>query len=301
MNANITRHQSAPKVSVVLGTYNRLKYLKKAIASVRSEVKTLSSEIIVIDGGSNDGTIQWLCAQQDLITIIHHNRVPATNGTTSLYPWGYFMNIAFRAAHGTYILMLSDDTVMVPGSLSKAMLMYDRLLATSEKIGAIAFYWRDWLFSKEYHITSLFGSTLNVAHGIFLRSALEQVGWINERDYEFYCADYDLSMALTQHGYRIYACPQAFVEHFALANPRIRAANAHSSNKDRDTFFHRWVTTQGSWQKHMHIGEITLAYVDTTHTGRKAFDPRYTLTLRYALSQFRRQICALHTRRKLWP
>ena len=43
-------------------------------------------------------------AAQDIITIVHHNRA---NGAT-MRSWGWFMNIAFRSAHGRCILMMSD-------------------------------------------------------------------------------------------------------------------------------------------------------------------------------------------------
>ena len=51
---------SAPDVSVVIGTYNRLRFLRATLESVREELAGVSHEIIVIDGGSDDGTIAWL-------------------------------------------------------------------------------------------------------------------------------------------------------------------------------------------------------------------------------------------------
>ena len=62
------------QVSIVLGSYNRLNFIKLTIDSIRRETQNLSHEIIVVDGGSDDGTMQWLACQKDVITIIQHNR-----------------------------------------------------------------------------------------------------------------------------------------------------------------------------------------------------------------------------------
>ena len=64
------------KLSIVLGTYNRVSFLKIAIDSIRAELNrfNLTSEVIVVDGGSNDGTTGWLAKQRDIVSIIQHNR-----------------------------------------------------------------------------------------------------------------------------------------------------------------------------------------------------------------------------------
>lgn len=64
------------KVSFVIGTYNRYHFLLATINSIKKEINLngLSSEIIVVDGGSTDGTIKWLTSQKDIISIIQHNR-----------------------------------------------------------------------------------------------------------------------------------------------------------------------------------------------------------------------------------
>jgi glycosyltransferase involved in cell wall biosynthesis len=67
--------QSAPaQVSIVLGTYNRLSFLKATIASVRASQIDIPYEIIVVDGGSQDGTLDWLTEQRDIVSIVQHNR-----------------------------------------------------------------------------------------------------------------------------------------------------------------------------------------------------------------------------------
>src|SRR6266567_1857659 len=68
------RVMPAPKVSVILGSYNRLRFLKSTIASVRGNGISSPSEIIVVDGGSTDGSLEWLARQKDIILIVQHNR-----------------------------------------------------------------------------------------------------------------------------------------------------------------------------------------------------------------------------------
>ena len=58
---------------MVLGTLNRLPYLKAAIQSVRQSKIDRPLEMIVVDGGSTDGTLAWLAEQRDVITVIQHN------------------------------------------------------------------------------------------------------------------------------------------------------------------------------------------------------------------------------------
>ena len=59
-------------VSVVIPTYNRLALLKESIASVRIQSHP-ASEIIVVDDGSTDGTLNW-CTTQNDIRVLHCNR-----------------------------------------------------------------------------------------------------------------------------------------------------------------------------------------------------------------------------------
>jgi glycosyltransferase involved in cell wall biosynthesis len=86
-----------PIVSVVLGTYNRLSFLKSTIASIRASQFDQPYEIIVVDGGSTDGTLDWLVSQRDIITIVQHNRETIGETSRRKRNWGYFMNLGFNA------------------------------------------------------------------------------------------------------------------------------------------------------------------------------------------------------------
>jgi glycosyltransferase involved in cell wall biosynthesis len=82
----------------VIGSFNRAPFLRLAIESVRRELASLASEIIAVDGGSDDGALPWLIAQKDIITIVQHNRGLWRGKPLERRSWGYFMNLGFKCA-----------------------------------------------------------------------------------------------------------------------------------------------------------------------------------------------------------
>src|SRR5688572_14235075 len=101
-------------LSVVIGSYNRRRFLELTLESVREELAGSAHEIIVVDGGSQDGTVDWLTRQRDVIAVVQHNRGTWRGRPLERRSWGYFMNLGFKLAQGKYICMLSDDCLLVP-------------------------------------------------------------------------------------------------------------------------------------------------------------------------------------------
>jgi len=227
------------EVSIILGTYNRLSFLKKTIQSIREDVSSKKIEIIVIDGGSNDGTLNWLINQKDIISIVQHNRGKVDGKPIERKSWGYFMNLGFKASTGKFILMLSDDCLLVPSSISNSLLQFEKLHNEGRKIGAIAYYWRNWPEMSNYWVGVTFGKIF-VNHGLYLREVLQEVEWINDKDYHFYYADGDLSLKIWEKGYEIVPAEKSFVEHYSHANLSVRASNLHKQNADNDKYKKLW-------------------------------------------------------------
>lgn len=227
-------------VSIVLGSYNRKDFLIEAIESIRRNGIAVPYEIIVVDGGSTDGSREWLGSQSDIITIIQHNRPTLGGCTRQRRSWGYFMNLGFNCAEGKYIVMISDDSLLVPGAVMNGVRHCEALQGEGRNIGAVAFYWRNWPEQQDYWVGLTHGEKLFVNHGLYLRSALQQVGWIDEDRYQFYCADGDLSLKLWEQGYEVVDCPTAFVEHFSHANLTTRQSNLQHEQQDVKAYQSRW-------------------------------------------------------------
>lgn len=235
------------KISVVLGTYNRKRFLKLAIESIRNELINCgeSSEIIVVDGGSTDGTIEWLSRQKDIILIVQHNRGKWKNKPIERRSWGYFMNLGFKCAQGKYVCMVSDDCLLLPNSIKNGLNLFEEKIKEKKKIGSIAFFFRDWPFSKNYHVNYNFGK-IYVNHGLYLNETLKKVGYINEDDYRFYGADIDLVMKMYNSGYICIESPNSFVEHFADANNLIRNTNNDVAKNDASSLQLKWKKKYGN-------------------------------------------------------
>lgn len=229
-------------LSIVLGTYNRKPFLKLAVESVRHELAnaTFPHEIIVVDGGSTDGTLRWLANQKDIITIIQHNRGTWQGKEIERRSWGYFMNLGFRAAQGKYICMLSDDCLVIPGAIVNGYQTLEKESLHDPPVGVACFYFRDWPEYPDYFICVAPNGVLLLNHGIFSRKALEEVGYIDEDHYLFYHADSDLCLKIWEKGYRIIACPDSYIEHYSHANVFVRRTNAVTMDNDWTNFYQHW-------------------------------------------------------------
>ncbi len=266
-----------PIVSIVLGTYNRLPFLKATLESIRRETADMPHEIIVVDGGSTDGTLDWLVRQRDVISIVQHNRGSWRGQPIKRRSWGYFMNLSFKCSQGKYILMVSDDCLLVPGAVRNGVRHFEELLAEGRQVGAVAFYWRNWPEQEEYWVGLTLGDKMFVNHGLYLRAALSDVGWVDEERYQFYHADSDLCLRLWLKGYEVVDCKDSFLEHVRHANLGIRRSNNELQQRDWQAYLDRWTGVFYDPQKRNTGGWQYRPYTDPHETAKNF--PRYRRAL----------------------
>ena len=260
-----------PLFSVVLGSYNRGRLLHHAIESVRENAEFTKHEIIVIDGGSTDGSLEWLLQQKDVITIVQHNRGEFRGKPIERRSWGYFMNLGFKTAQGKYVLMISDDCILLPDAIKRGIRAFEAQLDRGKKVGGIAFYFRNWPGEQDYYVQRTLGGKLMVNHGLFLREALEAVSWVDEENYLFYKADGDLCLRLWKAGYKIIDEPGAFVEHYLDANEVVRLQNNATLEQDKRTYATRWRRLALLSKITGNMGKLTVNFKDPQHTAERYF------------------------------
>ncbi|MFY9302553.1 MAG: glycosyltransferase [Atribacterales bacterium] len=94
--------------SIIILTRNNLEYTKMCLESIRRYTPE-PHEIIVVDNGSTDGTIEYLETQEDVKLI--------KNGLNLGFALGN--NLGLREARGEYIVILNNDTLVTEGWLTR--------------------------------------------------------------------------------------------------------------------------------------------------------------------------------------
>ncbi|MEE9294165.1 MAG: glycosyltransferase [Phycisphaerae bacterium] len=193
--------------SIVVPTYNRLSRLCRCIAAVRANLSS-SHELVIVDGGSSDGTREFLASDGNLHVILEQEREGAVKA----------FNKGFRAARGKYVMWLNDDAYPLPGSVDAAIAM----LEAHDDIGIVAFYhnWdrtRNVLDSVEhegrtYRLYNIRGYPY-ANFGLLRRSLLANLGYADER-YYFFGFDPDLALKVQlEAGLKVIGCRDALVHH----------------------------------------------------------------------------------------
>lgn len=232
--------QELRKISVVLGTLNRLPYLQTTVASIRQSDLKIPLEIIVVDGGSTDGTLRWLAEQEDIITIIQHNISLVDGRKVRKKSWGYFMNLGFKIAQGELICMISDDSVLHPDALARGIETYEAEVKKERRIGGVAFRWRSYPEEKQYRVGYTLGGRMFVNHGFYVKSALEDVGWIEESVLTFYFADGDVCLKMADKGYEVICGEDSYVEHFEILKSHASSVASLKVEQEWRTYLQRW-------------------------------------------------------------
>ena len=98
-------------LSIVIVNFNTKKLTSECIESIKKSDTAASYEIIVVDNGSTDGSIDVLDKIKDIKFIKNKENLGYSNAN----------NIGIKIASGKYVLLLNSDTVVHKGSLDKLL------------------------------------------------------------------------------------------------------------------------------------------------------------------------------------
>lgn len=95
---------SKPRVTVFIPTYNGESYLSEVIAMVAAQKANFSYELLIIDSGSTDSTLNIIKDAQSEHDILRFHEIP-----NSEFGHGKTRNLAARMAHGEIVVFISQD------------------------------------------------------------------------------------------------------------------------------------------------------------------------------------------------
>jgi len=211
----------APRVSIVIVTYNSVHTIRDCLESVLRDT-AVAAEIVVVDNASRDETRAALAHYAGRIHVVLNDENAGFSRA---------VNQGIAASHGTYVVLLNPDTVVTSGWLQRLVAhaddgvgavgplsdyvagaqRYDRHLPprapgslSVEELGA---WLADVNSGRSVETKLLIGFCLLVPRAVLARlGALDETLFLGNDDLE-------LSWRLRRHGYRLLVATDVFVHH----------------------------------------------------------------------------------------
>lgn len=95
-------------ISFVVVTWNAKRYMRACLRSLQNESTGMSTEIIVVDNASSDGTCELIRSEFPEVTVIENDKnLGFARGN----------NVGLREAKGKYIFLINPDVIVLPGCI----------------------------------------------------------------------------------------------------------------------------------------------------------------------------------------
>lgn len=233
--------------SIIIPTYNAIKNLKECLGSIHAHTKT-HHEIIVVDNGSLDGSIDF-CLRKDILLI----SLPGNAGYVTA------CNLGMKAARGSEILLLNNDVVVTENWLEN---MLNCLYSSSATgiVGPLSNYatgvqkMQDACF-HDLSTIQYFAAQWNQPNPVAWRKVrritglcllckqdvTNKIGLLDERFTPGYYEDDDYCYRATSAGFNIMLAGDVFVHHYGSRSfGRVNLQKNRLLKTNRSKFIRKW-------------------------------------------------------------
>lgn len=238
------------KVSIIVLTYNQLKYTKRCIRSIKKYTNPNQYELIVVDNLSTDGTRDWLKCQKNIKICL--------NSKNEGFPKGCNIGISL-ANPKNHILLLNNDTVVTSNWLKNLQ----EALESKKEIGAVGavsnhnendqgvnFTYKtisEMQKLAKINNTNSFENQLEdktflIGFCLLIKNeVIKKLGGLDENYSPGYIEDNDLSLRILQLGYRLVLCHNVFIHHELGTSFRKDWTYFYKIlTKNRNYFYRKW-------------------------------------------------------------
>lgn len=214
---------TAPLVSVVIPNWNGMQYLQTCLDALRAQTYP-ALELIIVDNASTDGSRAFIARHYPEVRLVV---LPENRGFTGA------CNVGMRAALGTFVILLNNDTEVVAGWAAAVVDAFERypdagMVASKMMLmrrpnifhAAGDFYRVDGVPGNrgvwerdagQYNETAyVFGACGGAA--AYRRVMLDEIGLLDD-DFFYSCEDVDLAWRAQLAGWRCIYAPDALLYH----------------------------------------------------------------------------------------
>lgn len=213
----------APCVSVILVGYNSRTWLETCLPSLSRQGYT-PLEIILVDNGSTDDTLDWLAQRYpEVRTCVLPDSISLAGA----------INCGVDCARGDYFLILNPDVVVEKTAIAEMLAVYQSDPACAAVAAKLRFSWAPAFFNGLGNRVGAFSWGMDNALGhldlgqydgwrelpsvcfaatLISRSAWQSVGRLDEK-FPMYYEDSEWSYRARILGWKLLAAPQAVVYH----------------------------------------------------------------------------------------
>ena len=215
---------SVRKTAIVILSWNLLEYTRLCIESIRQTVPESARQIIVVDNASEDGSVEWLREQTDILLI--------ENQENRGFPAGCNQGIIASDADAD-IFLLNNDTVLPENALfwlrmglysderngaAGSVSNYVRNNQRAEGVQADGTMPALFAYAEKTNVPMQYPCEKKlylVGFALLIRrSVLDRVGMLDERFSPGNFEDNDYGLRILEAGYYNVLCKNSFIIHF---------------------------------------------------------------------------------------
>jgi GT2 family glycosyltransferase len=230
-----------PDLSIIILSYKSKEHLKVLLPSLYSSKTKYSYEVIVVDNGSNDGTVEWLRVAGYELGVIENTNSGFSAGN----------NLGIKQSSGKYVLLLNPDTKLEPDTLETMLnFMEDHPdvgisgpkivkpdgtldLAARRRFPNVGnsfkrlflldrtnYNYTDADENRSMEVDSVVGAFL-----LIRKTVIDKIGLLDEKFF-MYGEDLDWCWRAKEAGFKVWYYPKTFITHYKGASSEKTAFKA---------------------------------------------------------------------------